>query len=276
MTLKYDNIIDPNKGNKIKINSKNGKSIIKKYSNLLDKQSIDLEKKNNKKQKSDTNSDINKQKKTKEAKRAKEAKEAKEAIKVIDIDIDNEKISSKKDNKLIDDLNLLADPQKISKKKKNIINNKLDEESYVASVSTVSTVKSELSDKSNNTKLSDKSNNTKLSDKSINTKISNKSNETKISYKSDTKLSDQLLDTKIMGGSELDWNTPVKENKNKNNNSLDSLIRTKDTVLDNKTNKKSTSINITELFERTINLEEEVSKLKYLLKNLANEVSVKL
>tara|TARA_B100001094_G_C18159883_1_gene788617 strand:+ start:219 stop:980 length:762 start_codon:yes stop_codon:yes gene_type:complete len=253
MPLKYDNITDPNKGNKIKINSKNGKSIIKKYSNLLDKQSIDLEKKDNKKQKSKTNSEINKQKKTKEA------------IKVIDIDIENEKILSNKDNKIIDDLNLLADPQKISKKKKNIINNKLDEESYVASVSTVSSVKSELSDKSNNTKLSDKS---------INTKISNKSNETKISDKSDTKLSDQLLDTKIIGGSEFNWNNSIKENKN--NNSFDSLIRTKDTVLDNKTNKKSTSINITELFERTISLEEEVSKLKYLLKNLANEVSIKL
>lgn len=275
MTLHYDNIVDPNIGNKIHINTKNGKTLIKKYSNLLDKESINLEKKNKKqKQKSpQSKSKINKEK---------NSKKTKEEIKVIDINLENEKKSYNKDNKIIDDLDLLADPLKISKKKNNIdnpkkeINNNADSESYVASVSTVSSIKSNLSDKSINTKTSDKSVNTKTSDKFVNTKISDKSVNTKISDKS----INQLLNTKISGGSLLDWNTPIKENKNKNN-SIDSLIKTNEIITDNKVNKKltnikSTNINITELLERTITLEEEVAKLKYLLKNLANEVTVKL
>jgi len=272
MTLHYDNIVDPNIGNKIHINTKNGKTLIKKYSNLLDKESINLEKKNKKQKSPQSKPKINRQK---------NSKKTKEEIKVIDINLENEKNSYNKDNKIIDDLNLLADPQKISKKNnidnpKKEINNNSDSESYVASVSTVSSIKSNLSDKSINTKTSDKSINTKISDKSINTKISDKSVNTKISDKS----INQLLNTKISGGSLLEWNTPIKKNKNKNN-SIDTLIKTNEIITDNKVNKKptnikSTNINITELLERTITLEEEVSKLKYLLKNLANEVTVKL
>lgn len=255
---KYDKIVNPTNGDKLKIDSQKGKTIIKKYENII------------------------KTKKITQSKDLKAKNSTKNDIKLINLEATKNEEPSPSNNLItnnkkidVNDLDLLADPQKKKKKNKR--------------TSTATGVSSQKKNKKDN-------------DKYIETGINNvKDNnpyelDDEISYvASVSTINSSLIDNLSGGGSNdndesqnLDWNKKIKNN----DKDIETLsILTKNSVDDIKSvnniksvddiksinnisvkSKISENYNLSDIIKRTKLLEDEVNTIKRLLKNLSENL----
>lgn len=255
---KYDKIVNPTNGDKLKIDSQKGKTIIKKYENII------------------------KTKKITQSKDLKAKNSTKNDIKLINLEsTKNEETiptnNSNPINKKIDvnDLDLLADPQKKKKRNKRA---------------------------TSGTSVSAQKKHKKENDKYIETSINNVKDDNpyklddEISYvASVSTINSSLIDNLSAGGSNdndvsqhLDWNKKIKNN----DKDIETLsILTKKSVDDIKSvdniksvddiksindisvkSKISENYNLSEIIKRTDLLENEVNTIKRLLKNLSENL----